>query len=302
MILQDGGTGTVNNPSSIALGELGWLDPSKEVPDLLVSVGSGYSPVDESSSTERPISWMKRLFLALYRTTDGEQTWRTIRSQMMGFCPKRYHRLNVELEADVRLDDLSQFHELKRHARQMSNSNPDIAKVTRTLQTSLFYFELSSVPQNVLNKYICTGSILCRLGRAQDITTVLNSLSGQAFYLRGDPPSCLATIAHGSLLIQSGSPFRIPVRFEVPSLEQSLCMTLGILDGDQYPISSFPRPLCWFIQTQDLCSLFGRNNHIDLRPEANSVAPPFSKRRKRPVLSSRDKAKRERVRHRQFPY
>ena len=175
-VLIDGGV-YHNNPIKIADKErkLLWPNLKNDHPDIVVSIGTTYKPVEGLNGENRPqskidlgvISHGKSLIKIglnyIASTRDSESTWDSyvgVLDPPSNFRD-RYVRLNPRLDAEPpHLDDLDSMQYIKAIARGYFSEDERIQQVANKLIASSFYFERSNPKLLATDGTIqCSGSI-----------------------------------------------------------------------------------------------------------------------------------------------
>ncbi|RKL22129.1 hypothetical protein BFJ72_g14758 [Fusarium proliferatum] len=161
-----------NNPADVALSLAPALMQGHCLPDILLSIGTGFEKVPQRSHRERQpparstipvIDLLRRLcaFMGDNIATDGEKFHNHImagRSDVGSW----FRRLNVPLsEGCPSIDDASSIPRLMDEAAAHFKSNPSMQEVMDSIISSFFYFELSSRPLRHRTHVSFCGRILC---------------------------------------------------------------------------------------------------------------------------------------------
>lgn len=181
--LQDGGV-RANNPLSIALKESTLIWPGRSKPDLLVSVGTGYSaperqPHHTGSGGVLRDGAVARLIRAAVSSPsiDGEQAFLEALNYVSCEMRANIHRVNQRLHGSLPWLDVDQLAGLA----ESSFSVPD-ALVRAVLVTGTLFFELDGCPAMRQGVFFCEGSILCTSTRPRKvIELILAEIPGAEF-------------------------------------------------------------------------------------------------------------------------
>jgi len=169
-----------NNPAQIAREECGriWPDTKGEDPELLLSVGCGFS-LKKDDEDAGLWALFKRVFglvnhisvlcRRLREELNTERIWDDRFGELSGKHPERYIRLNPKFTGALpQLDDIKSLSHgnLEKEAARFLNSQEAKAKVNliaRRLMATSFYFEPSSEPELHKNRDVdFVGRIRCR--------------------------------------------------------------------------------------------------------------------------------------------
>ncbi|OBT42915.1 hypothetical protein VE00_07270 [Pseudogymnoascus sp. WSF 3629] len=171
----------------------------------------------------------------------------------------RYHRLDTEFDGPLpRLDNTRSMPELQLKAQEDLSVSNVIENIARCAIASLFYFELSAVPEGCDGGYTGTGLILCSIRRDDPaLSDLLDQLSGASamFYLNDCPLS--GTIGDSSFIGKDGN-FRRQVEL---SLAGKFTISLKQGDSEACNISGSPYLVNKLVSAQGLDAHFGRADH-----------------------------------------
>ncbi|KAH7147390.1 hypothetical protein DER46DRAFT_665841 [Fusarium sp. MPI-SDFR-AT-0072] len=182
-----------------------WGDVSGRLPDLLVSVGTGFHKYDSKADPAGRLSphhkqkgGNQSLITQLYQTGSGRlddilncnrirESFLTENSQLHDRSipdgEQRYVRINPDLGENVpRLDDMSMMDEAEQKTSRYLNQNRELVKETvHRLIASTFFFETDpSRIKYVGNGFRCQGRILCRfVDRSDDLKALGKFLQAQ---------------------------------------------------------------------------------------------------------------------------
>lgn len=145
-----------------------WPQLSKQDPDILLSIGTGFDPLPPGVATDpgaQPThgirSYIRKMIklgsAAISEDMDCEIMWQEFIGGL-GIDDntperlKRYQRLNPRLDTPVpKLDDVDQMEILKTKAREFIIGGSRVKEIANTMIGSLFYFELQIVSTNHSN-------------------------------------------------------------------------------------------------------------------------------------------------------
>ncbi|KAM0414633.1 hypothetical protein ACHAPT_013527 [Fusarium lateritium] len=174
-----------------------WGDVGGHLPDLLVSIGTGFHKKDSACEPTGPLSPLSpnrkhrasksSLLSQLYQTGSGRlgdilncnRIWESFlaeNAQLHGRSipdgEQRYIRINPDLGDSVpRLDDVSMMDEVERTVSRYLRRNKLVKETAYRLIASTFFFETDpSRIKEVGNEFWCQGRILCRfVDRSDDL-------------------------------------------------------------------------------------------------------------------------------------
>ncbi|VTT57981.1 unnamed protein product [Fusarium fujikuroi] len=188
-----------NNPADVALSLAPALMQGHCLPDILLSIGTGFEKVPQRSHRERQpparstipvIDLLRRLcaFMGDNIATDGEKFHNHImagRSDVGSW----FRRLNVPLsEGCPSIDDASSIPRLMDEAAAHFKSNPSMQEVMDSIISSFFYFELSSRPLRHRTHVSFCGRILCDIQPGHRLKHFIKNLRirGAEFSINGN--------------------------------------------------------------------------------------------------------------------
>ncbi|KAI0525818.1 acyl transferase/acyl hydrolase/lysophospholipase [Xylaria bambusicola] len=161
---QDGGV-LRNNPTIVGLSEFSALTKDAR-PDLIINLGTGSEPEPEARNERRlrfwRDGWLARLARAYMSLMQGRSTWNDAaclvkrESRHIG-----HYRLDVALEGEIRLDDVSSMPLLRSVVLRDTALGETIEEIAQRLFAALFYFELTALPTPVDSRFHIEGQILC---------------------------------------------------------------------------------------------------------------------------------------------
>jgi hypothetical protein len=265
-----------NDPLVSALSVMAEMFPLVEVPDFIVSLGTGTPRAKGKPSVSGPLRLWKdgavprlcRLFWEKMRDRQVKQVFQT---------HPRYHRLDTEFDGAVpRLDNIQSIPELQLKAQEDSSASEVIENIARCAIASIFYFKLTSLPERRNGDYIGTGFILCWL-RQDDpaFEALFNKLSrtSATFYLNDDPIP--GVIGDGSFIGRDGN-FRKLVEL---NLNGRFTISLKQSDSEPCNISGSPYLIERLITAQDLDAHFGTADHGTRKRSADGEQSPRKRQR-----------------------
>ncbi|KAI8669943.1 PNPLA domain-containing protein [Fusarium sp. Ph1] len=247
----DGGV-SLNNPAPVAVSERQLIWPTKEKtnPDILLSVGNGWSPGAASGKHWCPSGKISDLHKHLRENMDSGDKWDKSLG-VSGMQPKWYTRLNPEVSKALPAQD--HMEALENGSIEMIASNylrepstkDRIAEVCRVLVATSFYFEPAQRPrQDEDGNFVIQGEILCRFPNGSDTVKGL----GRAIRKLRNPRIELISprLDRWSIddavisRLESHGVYRLPIEIEAPSSAMEINFAL---DDDSYkaePISACP--------------------------------------------------------------
>ncbi|KAL2836064.1 hypothetical protein BJX68DRAFT_274726 [Aspergillus pseudodeflectus] len=175
--LQDGGV-RANNPMGIAQEECRVIWPSRRTHDLLISVGTGYTPgtggTGDPPGRQFPAGWGPVRLWRAYNSSpcmDGMEAYWEGRVHVPSSLRSNTIRLDLALDGDLpRLDDVGKLEELA----ALPFTVPD--ELVQVVLATCFFFELDTPPSRADGQYRLHRLILCAwtcgrghsLGRVDD--------------------------------------------------------------------------------------------------------------------------------------
>lgn len=284
MLVQDGGI-KHNMPAKLATWEIKYLWPDRPDPDFLLSLGTGTmletlsSPRIQSGMWSRMLEstmvgrFVKRLWKILMDSMDAQAAWIEFYNSLPLHLRHRFHRLNLQVPGrEPSLDDATQISTLKENTEQtVSGRNAAVTTVVDYMISSMFYFELDSLPRFDGRRYSCEGFIYCRLDLPRDGLYYLYyqlATTSSYFYIQGNPVRCVKSIPQDSL------PFRRRINFTVNRKDEVIGMSIRGITSKPRELSGFPTTLDKLISHQRLESPFGTIDHSGLGLEKPLPAIP----------------------------
>ncbi|WKT53808.1 MFS transporter superfamily [Fusarium oxysporum f. sp. vasinfectum] len=212
---QDGGLWQ-NNPLAVALSEAREIWPSANVPDVALSIGTGFHKSTRSSYADDTariadadprctgsggnemantsdyviinILWkicffasILRLLLSLMDSpamdSDKCQRYITRHGLTEHQARQRIFRVDVDFPVECpRMDDLKSIQDVRQEAINQFSSNSDIQHIAELLISSLFFFELTERPCRHESYISFQGRILCDVGPGPQLQRLLSVL------------------------------------------------------------------------------------------------------------------------------
>ncbi len=262
---QDGGL-AFNNPASIAINEVATLFPTTPRPSIVLSLGTGSSESNSSTSPE-DVSRLKqsfpaRLFRAFWRTGDSNAAWNGLLHCREVQSWEQYYRLDLSFgDGQPALDDVDSMRRLAEMAREVACRSTEIEHLAKCIRAELFIFELDPARQPRLRNgvYHCFGFIRCRLGADTDeYREFMQQLTKRSASFR-----CEDQTLNCNFLAQSTNrlEFRYPITFLLPSRDTTCHIALQEGSSSICKISGSPFTIDWLIEQQQLANRFGREDH-----------------------------------------
>ncbi|KAF5565955.1 patatin phospholipase [Fusarium phyllophilum] len=269
---QDAGV-LANNPLSIALAEFAATNGNAQ-PDLVLNVGTGTSPnapLRDEESKFITDSWILRLKRAYMSLMQGRRIWDDVTSTDInaGRNCGRY-RLDLTISNPPAIDDTASMPVLVSMVYRDDILLGAVPEIAYHLFATLFYFELTALPQKSGSNLYVKGSILCtRKGRDAALPKVANKLRRSKVYINGK--SCRSTVEtdehgniHQHLEFITGQSLLIELKEE------------GSLRA--FPISGSPYNIKNLIERGSTTAVFGMRTHKKRVRELTCSRP--SKRRR----------------------
>jgi hypothetical protein len=259
--LQDGGAGKHNNPIDPAEWESKALWDA--VPDVALSIGTGYSrDPDSPQVVSQRLRFRDRFFPRLARLFNAvlcaQGSWNDHMNRIKPSDKYKYFRINMALDKEPSLDDVSKIPEIENLARTFLKTY-DLSSVTKVLFATSFFFELHRKRYTSRTSCMCYGSIRCRSPDPRAlIERVLEEYPTASF--RVEDSTNLGYIRKSSLCTVCGLYYQ-PVAFKVCHLDQSISIFLKYNRISQHRISGFPEAMSQFSRRQLLDAEFGRLDH-----------------------------------------
>jgi hypothetical protein len=273
--LQDAGL-LENDPELWARAETKALFPHLEVPDFVVSLGTGEpapSNYDVSTEDRRRDGMLGRLWHLIWEKSRDKAVRRaSSMAQSAGF------RLNIDLDGDEpTLDDTSSIPKLVSTVATDASLQPKIDAVARRMVASLFYFVVDpSTRRCASDKYMLTGQILCSIRRSEPaLEALLAKLTNSRgrFMVNGAP--IVGAVPGGSFLGKDGN-LQVRVNTKTPD---KVAITLDMGEAGACDISGSPFSVQKLVAAQGLDDPFGRPDHRKRKRTDNSSKVPVKRRR-----------------------
>lgn len=169
-----------NNPIFSALSEAEALFPHAQEPDFVVSLGTGCPRSDpagpDASGTRGLIKdgCFPRCFRAFWETMRGSRDWQALTSSGRPKSSGKFHRLDVEFDGlEPRLDEVANIPSLQSKVLEDPSIASVIDNIAHCAISSLFFFELHTMPKRIGEEYVGSGSIRCVLSQREPAFEVL---------------------------------------------------------------------------------------------------------------------------------
>ncbi|KAH7207411.1 hypothetical protein DER44DRAFT_867384 [Fusarium oxysporum] len=269
---QDAGV-LANNPLMIALAEFAAWNGNAQ-PDLVLNVGTGTSPnapLRDEESRFITDSWILRLKRAYMSIMQGQRIWDDATSANLnaGKNCGRY-RLDLTITNPPAIDDTTSMPVLVSMVYRDDILLGAVPEIAYHLFATLFYFELTALPQKSGSNLYVKGSILCtRKGRDAALPKIAKKLLRSKVYVNGKScRSIIETDEHGN--IQQHLEFMTGQSLLIELKEE------GSLRA--FPISGSPYDITNLIERGSTTAVFGMRTHKKRVRELTCSRP--SKRRR----------------------
>jgi hypothetical protein len=255
---QDGGL-CANCPVRPAMRESARIWPSVRRPDLIVSIGTGFTPEQQGQKKET-IGFFQTLFIwrlveafLCSPACDGAKGWKDAFNSMSDELKEDAIRLDYPLPEPLpELDDVDQM-------EWISNLQYDIpAELQRKLDAKSFFFELDEDPTVSENGYCCRGSILCGKRDTTALLTLVQRDLPNADFMTGQG-SNLGRVHDHDGCTHCGY-YRKRVTLLISRLQDDI--EIGMVSESQLvKIGGFPTSIEAIITNQQANAVFGRADH-----------------------------------------
>ena len=255
-----------NDPLLWALSEASAMFPLAEEPDFVISLGTGEpGPNNYQTSTSDcrklrgngMILRTRDLIMERMRDKAVRRAYKIVKTASKVL--HRIHRLNVDFDAEEpRLDDTESIPKLKQAVETDPALAPKIDVIARCMVSSLFYFELDTLPERANGKWLVTGHILCTIRRS-DVAfgPLMSKLHHQSarFFINDWPIP--GAVIDPSFYDEQGN---FQKRIELETFER-FSVSLKEAGSDACNISGSPFTLDKLIAAQHLDAPFGTADH-----------------------------------------
>ncbi|KAI8218356.1 hypothetical protein K4K55_012851 [Colletotrichum sp. SAR 10_96] len=240
---QDGGL-VANNPSAIALQEVGSIFPEAPDPSLLVSVGTG-----SSARVSEGGGWRDCFPLRLARAflNREKNAWQRVVAQKKVGRSGEFFRFDVEFDGpEPPLDSLSSFDDPDRDDECTFEGLPALRRLVLCARAELFLFELRA------SQPLAAGS--------ESLTEFMRQLARSKARFRIGGHEVEGDFASYPTAFPDGH-FRLEVKFRVTSLQESLSVCLWETPNEGRNISGSPFTVQQLVRSQKLEQCFGTSDH-----------------------------------------
>ncbi|TDZ40328.1 Phospholipase A I [Colletotrichum trifolii] len=257
---QDGGL-VANNPSAIALQEVGSIFPEPPDPSLLVSVGTG-----SSARVSEGGGWRDCFPLRLARAflNRDKNAWQRVVAQKKVGRSGEFFRFDVEFDGpEPPMDCLSGFDDPERDDACTFQGLPALRRLVLCARAELFLFELRASQPYVFSDggYECCGHIRSRLAAGSgSLTEFMRQLARSKARFRVGGHEVEGDFASYPTAFPDGH-FRLEVKFRVTSLQESLSVCLWETPNEGRNISGSPFTVQQLVRSQKLEKCFGTSDH-----------------------------------------
>ncbi|KAK8072958.1 FabD/lysophospholipase-like protein [Apiospora saccharicola] len=266
-----------NNPIRIADSERKVLWPDVQVPDMILSLGTGGSAHLGRAASEHMSEARKGVFnhgRQLYsilrnnmqQTLDCERSWNEFFDNMVtalsttSFTTSRFRRLNPDVGTIPALDEKDKIDDLRRRAREsLRHDQSRIQDIARQLVASSFYLELlpiDSEPESD-GKILVHARIQCRLPQPSvDVSNLGKHLLKRASQQNEEPkfvifedgdltPLKVVPVSERAMnhMIRTGGFDLGRLRFHLQNKMRPTQIVMHFGESAMHPISGFPQLL-----------------------------------------------------------
>jgi hypothetical protein len=268
---------THNCPLELAVCEQAHAWPDMHTTDIVLSLGTGstltrepYAPAREPIlARHKEESWVLKCFPSLrcianlastaVTSIDSERVYQKFMNSRTKDEAQAYFRQNIRIKEIPDIDDISTMDELRVQVQTQPLGNIKRLEIITALLASSFYFELDRLPIYDNQYYRCEGSIRCRnngLGAVRALVRLIPSFALEFTFDMGT----LATVNEGDVCSWCQR-FSKSVVFYVRHPSQTIAISLRTSDLSYHNLSSFPKPVEWFVTQQRLEARFGVADH-----------------------------------------
>ncbi|PGG96243.1 hypothetical protein AJ80_09857 [Polytolypa hystricis UAMH7299] len=251
----DGGLG-FPNPLEVAEWEWSRIWPDIKEADIVLPLGTGVVPTEISQSGRRSVKHLWQSFMSFL---DGEFGWRRRGNTLTEAERDDYFRFNPVLPRASRLDSVKDITSLQQCVHLQLGDQQRLKTAAFYLLVSSFYFALDTMPQYINGVYRCQGSIRCRMDCRLVICALTKLEMTPAEYVT--PSSVITCGNFYNDICQTCYRYQKTIRFDVPSQNEAVVLSLRAQNGTTRKISGFPQTMAWFTRVQGLNSPFGTPDH-----------------------------------------
>ncbi|KAK8075762.1 hypothetical protein PG997_010425 [Apiospora hydei] len=275
-----------NNPIRIADAERKVLWPEVQIPDMILSLGTGGSThlgrvgSEHMSEARKGVFTHGRQLYSILRnnmqqTLDCERSWNEFFDNMVtalsttSFTTSRFRRLNPDVGTIPALDEKDKIDDLRRRAQEsLRRDRSRIQDVARQLVASSFYFELLPIDTEPENdgKIMVHARIQCRLPQpSADVSNLGRHLLKRASQQHEEPkfvifedgdltPLKVVHVSERAMnhMIRTGEFDLGRLRFHIKNKMRPTQIVMHFGELAMHPISGFPQLL--FTETTQLTS------------------------------------------------
>lgn len=284
--LQDGGAGKHNNPVEPAE----WESQAiwQAVPDLVLSVGTGYAVSDQVATTvPRKLGLQGRFFPRLFRLfaelLNSETHWKDHVKQVDKNRRERYIRVNLPLQSEPELDDVSKLQEIKSWSRGFLDRF-DFTNAIRAMFAASFFLALDKLPYEGQGGCICVGAICCRSpDPGALLKRMLQEYPRSVFVLDGE--KYLGPVDDAQMCIACNT-YRKDVQICAKGWDEDFNVHVRFDSRHVKTLSGFPQSAASLSEKQMLEASFGRPDHqtADVAFSGRCKCPSTRKRKSKTPL------------------
>jgi hypothetical protein len=191
----------------------------------------------------------------------------------------KYFRINIALDKEPLLDDVSKIPEMEHLARSFLKTY-DLSSINQALFAASFFFELNKKSFTSSQSCRCYGFILCRSPNTGALIRRILAEYPAAYFMTEDGTS-LGSINDCALCVTCGL-YCQDVVFDVCHLNHSMSIFLKFNRLSQHRISGFPEAMSQFSRRQLLDAEFGRPDHrVKIHATTGGCMCKIVKKRKR---------------------
>ena len=239
--------------------------------------------------------FISRLCRSFMSSLNDERVWRELRNRLDDNAKVDYFRFNILIsEKKARIDDIDQMKDLRRYVQLQSSDHDDRVKIAVALLMASFYFELEIILILKTEQYECQDSIRCR----NDSKTIIDALIQLLdLHLEFNTDIVILERVSQEDICEACRLYRKRIMIRIRHLDDNVNLYIKFDASDRRKISDFPHSMLWFIQQQQLKSVFDRQNHdLSCRLQCSTCVVQSDSRRKRKSnfsITSRKRLRRE---------
>lgn len=253
-----------NSPDKPIVWESPIIWPHARNPDVVLSVGAGYSAPVENGPLRGILTdgCIPRLIRALKSSPslNGQNGWEAHMNQVDIIARDDYFRLNAPLPIpEPQLDQAEKMPMLRRIVRDFIASTDLYSPLVRAMWASAFYFELERKPAYLHGMYYCCGSILSRAVQNVDmIGHVLKHYPRARFQFKQNMALGWLKMAD---FCRTCNVYRKSIAFDLRHLDDVVDIQLAFSAEFSRRISGSGHTVRWYSERQQLDAHFGRKDH-----------------------------------------